>query len=173
VLFDEYLHARRENVLHALKGLPWWPAAFQCLAVVALLLLSRGRRSGPLRMPVRLPRTSPTEFAQSMGRLYGKADATAAATEAARGRLLEFLRDQCGIPREVLRAEPPAVAEALAERFGGDWTELESHLEQAALAATGGLAPKSALKLVQSLEDDHRRLQAQIHADRPMSLTGR
>jgi len=173
VLFDEYLHEERESLLDPLQGLPWWPAAFQCLAVAALLLLARSLRSGPLRTPARVPRTSPVEFAQSMGRLYEKAGASGAATEAARGRLLEFLRDQCGIPREILRAEPPAISEALSERFGGDWTELEHHLDQAERASQVTLAPKTALKLVQLLEADHRRLHQHIQSHAHTSMAGR
>jgi hypothetical protein len=159
VLFDEYLHTWHDSIQSTIAGLPWWPLAGQCAAAGALLLFSFSRRNGPLRMPVVLPRTSPIEFAESMGELYHKAGATQAATEAARGRLIALLREQCGIPREALRAHPPLVAQTLAERFGGQWSELESHLEQAAEAASTALAPKSALKLVQSLDADCRRLQ--------------
>ena len=47
-------------------------STWQCGAVALLLVLSFGRRSGPIRLPVRLPRSSPLEFAESMGRLYPK-----------------------------------------------------------------------------------------------------
>jgi len=159
VLFDEYLHTWHQTIGDTLAGLPWWALTWQCVAVFALLLFSFGRRNGPLRMPVRMPRTSPIEFAESMGHLYAKAGTTQAATEAARGRLVDFLRDHCGIPRELLRVKQPAVATELANRFGGDWTALEQHLQQAGLAAATALAPKSALKLVQSLDADYNRLE--------------
>jgi len=158
VLFDEYLHTYRESIRDTLAGLPWSWLIWQSVAVAALLLFSFSRRNGPLRSPLTVPRTSPTEFAQSMGRLYEKAGASQAATEAARTRLLEYLRDQCGLSRETLRAYPPQVAQELAERFGGQWDELDQHLEEAAKAVATGLPPKMALKLVQSLEQDHERL---------------
>src|SRR3981189_2504322 len=88
-------------------------------AVALLLVLSFGRRNGPLRLPVRLPRSSPLEFAESMGRLYGKAGGTQAAVDGARRRLLKFLEEQCGVPREVLRSTPQAIVEAVEERLGG------------------------------------------------------
>jgi hypothetical protein len=158
VLFDEYFHHWHSSVVEDQRKLPWWSIFWQCLVIAVLLLLSRGRRNGPIRMPVALPRTSPIEFAMSMGRLYDKAGATAAATGAAHDRLLEFLETQCGLPREVLRAGPTAIAEALRERFGGDWRLLEAHLEQVAQDKDGGLRPKVALKLVQALEADQKEL---------------
>jgi hypothetical protein len=162
VLFDEYFHEQRDSFLDTLKGLPWLPLGWQCAAVGVLLVLSRGRRNGPLRLPVRVPRSSPLEFAESMGRLYSVAGATEAATDAARGRLLRFLAEQCGLSREELRSNPDAIAEALAERFGGDWTGLSAHLEQAREARSNPVAATSAIKLVQALEADRREIQARI-----------
>jgi hypothetical protein len=166
VLFDEYLHEQRESVLGTLKGLPWWSLALQALALGLFLVLSRGRRNGPLRLPLRLPRTSPIEFAESMGRLYARAGATQAATEAARNRLLAFLAEHCGLPRPVLD-HPPAIAGALADRLGGDWSSVAAHLEQAQRAATSPTKPASALRLVQALEADQRRLQARLASTLP------
>jgi hypothetical protein len=171
VLFDEYMHVSRESVGDTLKGLPWGALWWQSAAVAALLLLSFSRRNGPLRTAVTLPRTSPVEFAESMGVLYQRAGATTAATEAARARLLEFLRDQCGIPRELLRMQPPEVAQMLAERFGGDWREIDLHLAQAAVAT--GVTAKSALKLVQALDDDLVRLQELMRTHKPVGVVHR
>ncbi len=159
ILFDEYLHTWHDTVFKDLKALPWWPLGLQCAAVALLLLLSRSRRNGPLRMPVYLPRTSPIEFAESMGHLYAKANAIPAATAAARNRLLETLRLQAGIPRELLKPDAPQVAQVLAARYPGDWTLLDQHLAQSAPAAVATLAPKSALALVQALDADTHRLQ--------------
>jgi hypothetical protein len=155
ILFDEYQHVWRSSIQDTVAGLPWWPLAWQCVAAGVLLLFSFSRRNGPLRTPLAIPRTSPIEFAESMGQLYAKAGATQAATQAARGRLVEFLREHCGVPREQLRA--PALV--LTGRFGGDWAEVDDHLRQAEEARDVALAPKSALKLVQSMDADLRRLQ--------------
>ena len=168
VLFDEWLHAEHETVGSTLAGLPWWPLALQCAAVAVLLVLSFGRRSGPLRLPATLPRTSPLEFAESMGRLYEKAGATSAATGAAESRLLQFLHESCGLTRETVRGGPAAIAEALRARFGGDWHSLENDLEYAQHAAEGSgagrLGGRGALKLVQALDDDRQKLAAAIRA---------
>ncbi len=111
-------------------------------------------------MPVTVPRTSPVEFAESMGHLYQRAGATNAATGMARRRLLRFLQSECGVARITIDEGPTAVAEALQERFGGDWSALRRHLEDAAHAESTELAPNSALKLVQALDDDISRLQS-------------
>ncbi len=151
VLFDEYLEEYRESVGGLLKGLPWWSLGGQALAVGLLLVLSRGRRNGPLRMPLVVPRSSPVEFAESMGRLYGRAGATEAAVGAARARVVTALREQCGVPREMI---PVGVSDALAERLGGDWRGVEMHLS----ANAAGLTGKSALGLVKALDEDYERI---------------
>ena len=162
VLFDEYLHQQRESLADTLHGLPWWSLGLQLALLLLLLILSNSRRSGPLRAPVALPRTSPLEFAESMGRLYARAQATPAATEAARARLHETLRTHCALPRETIAAGPAEIAHALTLRFGGNWSTLELHLQQAQQASAGTIATASALKLVQSLEADNQLLLATL-----------
>ena len=172
VLFDEWLHAEHETVGSALAGLPWWPLTWQCVAVAILLVLSFGRRNGPLRAPAGLPRTSPIEFAESMGRLYEKAGATSAATGAAEGSLLRFLHESCGLTQETLRSGPAAIAEALKIRFGGDWQGLEANLQYAHDATRADLGPKGALKLVKALEQDRQKLAAAIGTTRVQRTDG-
>jgi Domain of unknown function (DUF4350) len=158
VLFDEYFHGERASLWDTAKGLPIKQIAWQCVAIAVLLVLSFGRRNGPLRLPVRLPRSSPLEFAESMGRLYKKAGATQAAVEGARRRLLKFLEEQCGIPREVLRSTPEAIVEAIEERMGGRWNTLGEHLTQAVEAEHSAVTPASTLELVKALDRDQRDL---------------
>ncbi len=166
VLFDEWLHSEHENVGSTLAGLPWWPLTWQCVAVGVLLVLSLGRRNGPLRTPANVPRTSPLEFAESMGRLYEKAGATAAATGAAENRLRRFLHESCGLTRETLRGGPEAIGEALRGRLGGQWQGVTRDLQYAQDAGEGKLGPKGALKLVQALEKDRRDLAAALDSGR-------
>jgi hypothetical protein len=166
VLFDEYLHSVRETVGDTLGGLPWWALKLQAAIVAVLLVVSFGRRNGPLRQPVAVPRTSPLEFADSMGRLYERAGATAAPLTAARARTLRFLAEECGLSHEMQRQTPDAIAETLAARIGGDWTALASHLEAAARAGENAPTSKLALKLVQALEEDRRQLAAQVSSAR-------
>jgi hypothetical protein len=149
--------------------LPIYPLLAQVGFVAVLLVLSFGRRSGPLRAPVQVPRTSPVEFAESMGRLYRSGNATYAAIDAARRRLLRYLTEQCGVPREVVRAgSPAAVVEALQQRFPGDWSRVATHLIQAAQAEYTALAPKAALTLVRALDRDQLDLAAAARASQSL-----
>jgi len=167
VLFDEYFHGERASLWDTAKGLPMRQIAWQCVAVAVLLVLSFGRRNGPLRLPVRLPRSSPLEFAESMGRLYRKAGATQAAVDGARRRLLKFLEEQCGVPREVLRSTPQAIVEAVEERLGGTWSILGEHLSQASETEHHVVTLVSTLELVKALDRDQRDLAEQIRSGLP------
>jgi hypothetical protein len=164
VLFDEYFHGERASLWDTAKGLPLRQIAWQCMVVALLLVLSFGRRNGPLRSPVRLPRSSPLEFAESMGRLYGNARATQAAVDGARRRLLKFLEEQCGLPREVLRSTPQAIVEAVEERLGGRWRMLGEHLSQAAETEQHDATLVSTLELVKALDRDQRDLAERIRS---------
>ena len=169
VLFDEYFHGERASLWDTAKGLPITQIAWQCAAVAVLLVLSFGRRNGPLRLPVRLPRSSPLEFAESTGRLYRKAGATQAAVDSARRRLLKFLEEQCGVSREVLRSTPQAIVEAVEERLGGRWSRLGEHLSQAAETEHSAVTLTSTLELVKALDRDQRDLAERIR----FGLSGR
>jgi len=164
VLFDEYFHGERASLWDTAKGLPLRQIAWQCAVVALLLVLSFGRRNGPLRLPVRLPRSSPLEFAESMGRLYGKAGATQAAVDGARRRLLKFLEEQCGVPCEVLRSTPQAIVEAVEERLGGRWSMLGEHLSQASETEGHVVTLASTLELVKALDRDQRDLAERIRS---------
>jgi hypothetical protein len=164
VLFDEYFHGERASLWDTAKGLPLTQIAWQCAVVALLLVLSFGRRNGPLRLPARLPRSSPLEFAESMGRLYGKAGATQAAVDGARRRLLKFLEEQCGVPREVLRSTPQAIVEAVEERLGGRWSVLGEHLSQASETELHAATLASTLELVKALDRDQRDLAERIRS---------
>ena len=166
LLFDEYLHTTRETMDDMLAGLPWWALKLQAVIIAALLVLSFGRRNGPLRMPVAVPRTSPLEFAYSMGRLYERAGATEAPLAAARALTMRFLAEECGLSHEMLRQPPEVIAETLSLRIGGDWTVLASHLEAAGRAGDAARTSKLALKLVKALEEDRRQLALQVSSAR-------
>ena len=158
VLFDEYFHGITSSLSDYTRGLPLGQIALQIILVALLLVLSFSRRNGPIRLPMRLPRTSPIEFAESMGDLYRKAGATQAATESARRRLLRFLVDRCGLPRSIAQSGADTIAESLQARYPGDWAALGQHLTQAAEAQHVPLAPRSALALVKTLDADLKSL---------------
>lgn len=158
VFFDEYFHGIQTSLSDYTRGLPLTQIAWQVAVVALLLIFSYSRRNGPIRLPTHVPRTSPIEFAESMGQLYRKAGATQAATEGARRRLLRFLIDRCGLPRSVAQSDAATIAQALNSRYPGDWTELAEHLSQAADAQYQSLAPRSALTLVKALDRDLKTL---------------
>jgi uncharacterized protein DUF4350 len=164
VLFDEYFHGERASLWDTAKGLPIRQIALQCAVVAVLLVLSFGRRNGPIRLPVRLPRSSPLEFAESMGRLYRRAGATQAAVDGARRRLLKFLEEQCGVPRDVLRSTPQVIVEAVEERLGGRWSTLGEHLTQATNTEHSTVTLASTLELVKALDRDQRDLAKRIRS---------
>src|ERR1700744_319432 len=109
VLWDESLHETAPGLWDAARGLPLWWLIAQVILVALLLVLSFSRRNGPLRTPVTLPRSSPVEFASSMGDLYEKARATTAATDAARRRLLRVVVREAGVPQAIVDDGPRAI----------------------------------------------------------------
>ncbi|MFT4112810.1 DUF4350 domain-containing protein [Silvibacterium sp.] len=172
VLFDEYIHGAREDLWDTAAGTPVVPMGWQLAIVGLLLVLSFGRRNGPRRTPVRVQRTSPLEFAHSMGDLYRKAGAVTVATSAAERRLMHFLETQGGIPRVTLQGSPEAIAAAVAERFRAAPAGLAQDLasvrgaEQTSMSPQA-LSPKSALALVRRIDHHIAALSASITAGQP------
>lgn len=154
VVFDESLHGVVKTLWDAARGLPLRWLALQAALLFVLLVLSFSRRRGPLRSQVQLPRSSPVEFAASMGDLYEKAAASSAATEAAKRRLLRVLTREAGVAQGTIEEGPEAIAEALTERLGGDWSRVSAHLHEAKRAQHETIAMRSALALVRALSED-------------------
>ncbi len=159
VLFDESLQQAVRSKWTATRGLPLWSLLTQAALVFGLLVFSFSRRRGPVRLPVSVPRSSPVEFAVSMGDLYEKAGATGAATEAARRRLQRALVREGGLAQGTVAHGPEAIVRSLEERFGGVWTSVGEHLREAALAADVNPKPGSALALVRALGEDAARVE--------------
>lgn len=160
VIFDEYIHGARRDLWATAAGTPVFAMGWQLAAVALLLILSFGRRNGPLRALVAAPRTSPLEFAESMGDLYRKAGAVDVATGCAERRLLHFLESQGGIPRTTLRSTPEIIAATVAERFGYRATGFADDMKAARDAEFNKLSPKSALGLVKRLDQHIANLTA-------------
>jgi hypothetical protein len=162
VLFDESLHAGTASVWDQARGLPIRSLLLQSGLVAVLLILSFGRRNGPIRALNPTIRSSPLEFAESMGHLYNKAGATQVATDGAERRLFHYLHERCGLPVEVLRRPPQEIAEAVRVRLGGDWSAMAEHLAQAAKDHEKSLSSKTALALVKALDRDLQALKKRI-----------
>jgi hypothetical protein len=162
VVFDESLHGAVKSIWDEAKGLPLRWLALQAALLFVLLVVSFSRRRGPLRSPVRLPRSSPVEFAASMGDLYEKAAASSAATEAAKRRFLRVLTREAGVAQGTIDEGPETIAEALRVRLGGDWALVSEHLREAKRAEHGEITMRSALALVRALSEDAKRVRASL-----------
>jgi hypothetical protein len=162
VMFDESLHGAAKTMWDAAKGLPLGWLALQAALLFLLLVVSFSRRRGPIRVPVVMPRSSPVEFAVSMGDLYEKAAASSAATEAAKRRLLRIVTREAGVAQGTVDEGPEAIAEALHVRLGGDWSSVRDHLHEAKRAQHEVIAMGSALALVRALSEDAKRVRASL-----------
>jgi hypothetical protein len=162
VVFDESVHGAPKTLWDEANGLPIGWIALQAALLFALIVLSFGRRRAPVRARTLLPRSSPVEFAVSMGDLYERAAASSAATDAAKRRLLRVLALEAGLAQSTLDAGADAIEEALRERFGGDWKRIGEHLNEASRARHERIAMHSALALVRAMHEDAERVRAQL-----------
>ncbi len=151
VLFDESLQQAVRSKWSAARGLPLWWMLGQAGAGVRAAGVLVQPKAGAGAAAGTVPRSSPVEFAVSMGDLYEKAGATGAATEAARRRLQRVLVRDGGLPQQTVEQGPDAIVAALEERFGGGWASVGEHLREAALAADVHPKPGGALALVRAL----------------------
>ena len=111
------------------------------------------------------------EFASSMGDLYEKARATTAATDAARRRLLRAVVRDAGVPHAIAEEGPQAIARALAERLGGEWTSVGAHLEEAMYAGSESPTLREALAISRALSEDAERIRAAARSGRSRNAT--
>jgi hypothetical protein len=162
VVFEESLYGAVKTLWDEGKGLPLSWLSLQAALLFVLLVVSFSRRRGPLRSPVRLPRSSPVEFATSMGDLYEKAAASSAATEAAKRRLVRVLTREAGLAQGTIEEGPEAIAEALRVRLGGDWSAVSEHLQEAKRVQHEAIAMRSALALVRALSEDAKRVRMSL-----------
>jgi hypothetical protein len=97
-----------------------------------------------------------------MGDLYRKARASAAATEAARRRLVRVMLREAGVSQVAVDRGPQAAAAAMSERLGGDWSAVATHLERAHDAASEETTLREALALARALGEDAERIRAAV-----------
>ncbi len=171
VIFDECYHGTQTSPSDYLKGLPLRSLIVQVALVLLLLMFTYTRRSGPIREPLRVPRSSPIEFAYSMGALYERARTSQPATEAARRRLISFLIQACGVTTEMVYGPADTLASAVGSRFGVDAAPLERVLERASAARYETLRPRDALALVRAIDAEIERLRMAMTNGQQESLT--
>lgn len=150
VLWDEYYHGQRATLSSYIAKTPV-PWAFLQLGLVALaVLLTFARRSGPTRAHMVDARQSPLEFVETLGDLYHRGHAGAAAANIAYNHFRSLLTRRLGLPGN---ATITHLYEASRERLG--WTQpgLYQALQDAdRCARTSDLSDDDALRVVQSLE---------------------
>ena len=150
VLWDEYYHGERGTLRSYLQKTPV-PSAFAQLGVLALaLLLTFARRSGPVRPPQVAARLSPLEFVETLGDLYHRGHAGAAAASISVQHFRALLTRRLGLPAGAPIAQ---LHQAARDRLG--WTEPGFYEAlQAAERATrqSDIGDEDALRVVQSLE---------------------
>ncbi len=117
VVWDESLHAQPAAAWNPLRDRVILALIAQLLAVGLLLVLSRGRRSGPLR-PMPVPaRSSPMEFVRSLGGLYRSSGANDVPVTIAYERFRSRLARHYGIAA-AQAADAATLAATLTQRFG-------------------------------------------------------
>jgi hypothetical protein len=141
------------------------PSAFGQLGVLALaLLLTFARRSGPVRPPQVAARLSPLEFVETLGDLYHRGHAGAAAASISVQHFRALLTRRLGLPAGAPIAQ---LHQAARDRLG--WTEPGFYEAlQAAERATrqSDIGDEDALRVVQSLEHYAELLQIKRRANK-------
>jgi hypothetical protein len=156
ILWDEYFHGQRPSLLLYLgkTPAPWF--AFQCLVLLAALLLTFGRRSGPIRpLAVESSRLSPLEFIETLGDLYSRKRAAPEAFEIAYGRFRFLLLKRLGLPSNSV---PEKIWSGVHDRLGWldpDFYTLLRKCERA--LRTRSVNEAEALRFVRELHYFERR----------------
>jgi hypothetical protein len=164
IVWDESLHAEpaaawdpwRDRVILALIA--------QLLLAGLLLVLARGRRSGPLR-PLPAPtRSSPLEFVRSLGGLYRSSGANDVPVTIAYERFRARLAERYGVSR-AQTADAATLAAMLTERFGIISPSLQRDLEACENAGRlTNLKPRQALMLVKALAGYNEQIARQAES---------
>ncbi|MGH9432997.1 MAG: hypothetical protein ACRD3T_15800, partial [Terriglobia bacterium] len=134
--------------------LPW--ALVQGLILFVALLVTFGRRSGPVRPIARKSRLSPLEFVETLGELYRRKRAAAAALGIAFDRFRYLAVRRFGLPVSAPATEIAARASSELGWKDPRFAVMLAESEQA--LRSGRLREEKALRLMQDLQDGLRRL---------------
>ncbi|MEZ2348431.1 DUF4350 domain-containing protein [Terriglobus sp. RCC_193] len=169
VIFDEFYHGEQASPSDYLHGLPLRSLIVQALLVLLLLMFTYTRRSGPIREPLLVPRTSPLEFVESMGALYERAGVSKPATDGAHRRLISFLMSVCGLPADMTDSNQ-RIADFISQRFGETQESLATVLDRLLAARYESLRPRDALALVRAVDAEIERLQRMMKTSQSQPL---
>jgi hypothetical protein len=156
VLWDEYFHGARGSLLSFFEEtpLPWAGVQLGIVFLAAIFTLSR--RWGPVWEPAGDSRLSPLEFVETLGDLYGSAQASPAAVGVAYQRLRSLLAHKIELPS---KAKLPELCRAASRRFGWPEDALLDTLARSERAMRSlNLDESEALALVRSLHEYSNRL---------------
>ena len=168
IFWDEYYHGERNSLWSyvAETPLPW--GLLQLAALGVVVFFTFGRRSGPIVRPAKASRLAPLEFVDTLGGLYERAKASAAAVTVVyqqfRGALIRQLRLPANVTDGVLGSEAQQrIGLGVAGPSFGQ-SGLADLLRRAAAASrNASLRPRDALDLVRELEETQVRLGLKSH----------
>ena len=156
IFWDESLHGAAPSLWSYAEGTPVQLGVLQITFAAALLLLSFGRRSGPIRPDPKTTRASAGEFVRSLGGLFQKAHATQAAVAIACQHLRRQLHLHLGVPAT---SSAHQAAEIASRRAADPQGTLANDLRFAEKVIAGEpVSEAKALLLVQALDDHEQKL---------------
>ena len=148
--WDESLHGETKSKWFYARGPALTMLIYGAIGLALLTVLSFSRRRGPVRDVPQPSRSTPVEFIEALGSLYGKAGASATAVKLAYDRFKRRMGALCGVKGMQMSARE--LADALRRRFPAAGAELETDLAECESACDDDfLSPKKALALVQKL----------------------
>ena len=160
VYWDESLHGEAPSLWSYAKGTPVQLGIVQIIFAAALLMLSFGRRSGPVRSDPKISRASAGEFVRSLGGLFEKAHATHAVVAIAYQHMRRQMHLNLGVPATVSVQEASEIASRRMHRDASvEAVGLLANLELAESVIAGERIPEAkALKLVRALDHHEQQL---------------
>ena len=150
IYWDEYFHGQRTSLWSYLQKTPvaWGLAQVAILGVIVVLTF--GRRSGPIVFPPVVSRLSPLEFVDTLGGLYERAGAEPAVVGFVYQRFRATLSRQL---RLSANASDTELADAVQGRLGWKESGLKSTMARALVASRSHkVEPEEALGLIGDLE---------------------
>jgi len=163
IYWDEYFHGQRTSLWSYLQKTPvaWGLAQVAILGVIVVLTF--GRRSGPIVLPPVVSRLSPLEFVDTLGGLYERAGAEPAVVGFVYQRFRATLSRQLRLSASASDTE---LADALQVRLGWKESGLKSTMARALVASRSHkVGPEEALGLIGDLE----RYEEQLHFKRKIA----
>lgn len=150
ILWDEFYHGHTRSFWSYLAGTPVPFAILQLTAIAGVALFTYARRRRPVRERVVEPRTSPLEFIDTMGGLYERAHASAAAVATVYAHVRRRLLTALGLP---LTTDDERLAAVAADRLAFDHAALSGALSNArAASGDSDLTARQAVPLVAELQ---------------------